>query len=321
MTSDTAPTQLAAHATTTQQRVLVAVDPSNHSPGALAWASAEAARLGVAVQPVCAAAYPATHGAPESPELEPDEREGLESLAEQLRKGSEVLPPEVRTGPPVSVVLHELDERTTVLVLGHRDLAGARRLLTGSMSIAIAGRSPVPVAVVPDAWEPGKHDSAPVVVGVDVRADGDTASGDPDVLRVAFQRAAELQVPLVAVHAWEIPALLSWSPSDIQRVRARVDAEFESFLAPWRAEYPGVTVDASAVAERPSNALTDASSVAQLVVVGRHTPATRHGGFHLGSTARMVLHHLKVPVMVVPTPAQAAVPRSDEPFDSWAPMY
>jgi hypothetical protein len=34
-----------------------------------------------------------------------------------------------------------------------------------------------------------------------------------------------------------------------------------------------------------------------------------------------VLHHLKVPAMVVPTPAGAGAEHALEPVDTWAPMY
>jgi len=110
---------------------------------------------------------------------------------------------------------------------------------------------------------------------------------------------------LVAVHAWEVPALLSWSSADVANLRERVQRALEEFLSPWRDKYPDVTVDAHAVAERPADAISSASRVAQLAGVGRHTPASRHGGFHLGSTARGVLHHAEVPVLIVPTGSPA----------------
>jgi nucleotide-binding universal stress UspA family protein len=320
MTSTTTRNQ-PTHDADPRDRVVVAVDASNPSLGAALWGAAEASLLGVPLQLVCAAAYPAVRGDPESGQLDPDQLRGLESIAQKVKDTAEVLPLQLRSGPPLNTVLSHVDDRTRCLVLGHRDQDGARRLLTGSTSIAIAGRSPVPVVVVPDDWEPRRHGSAPVVVGVDLRLEGETVVGDPQVLHVAFERARDSNVPLVAVHAWEIPALLSWSPSDVQTFRARADAEFDSFLGPWRADYPEVTVDARAVAERPSDAINDASGVAQLVVVGRHTPPGRHGGFHLGSTARMVLHHLKVPAMVVPTPAGAGAEHALEPVDTWSPMY
>lgn len=320
MTSATSRDQSTTRAET-RERVVVAVDASDQSLGAALWGAAEASRLGLPLQLVCAVPYPAVRGDPESAELDPDQRRELESIAQTVKEKAEVLPLEVRSGPALNTVLSQVDDRTRCLVLGHRDQDGARRVLTGSMSIAIAGRSPVPVVVVPDGWEPGRHGSAPVVVGVDLRLEGETVVGDPEVLQAAFERARGSHVPLVAVHAWEVPPLLSWSPSDIQRFRARADAEFGSFLGPWRADYPEVTVDARAVAERPSDAVTEASGVAQLVVVGRHTPASRHGGFHLGSTARMVLHHVKVPVMVVPSPATAGADHPPEHVDKWAPMY
>ena len=105
-----------------------------------------------------------------------------------------------------------------MLVVGRRTRAGLQRLLLGSTSIAVAGRAPVPVVVVPDSWVPARTASAPVVVGV--TGDGD----DKPALRFAFEHAAALRVPLVAVHAWEIPPLLTWSPTEIIDSRGRVAA-------------------------------------------------------------------------------------------------
>jgi nucleotide-binding universal stress UspA family protein len=296
--------------TTSPDRIVVAVGGTSTGRGALAWAGAEAARRGLTVQLL--AAVPVTPNAaalrePNARMMSNKEdlaRQELETLAESLRSTADVLPVATVTGP-VREVLHEhLDEHVAVLVLGHRPMHAAQRIMTGSTSIALAGRSPVPVVVVPDGWTPSEAsgtETPPVVVGVTMRPGDDGYEGDPDVLTEAFERAHDLQAPLVAVHAWEIPALLSWSTNDIARFRDRVQTALEEFLAPWREKYPDVTVDAYAVAERPADALSSASRVAQLTVVGRHTPASRHGGFHLGSTARGVLHHAEVPVLVVPT--------------------
>jgi len=100
-----------------------------------------------------------------------------------------------------------------------------------------------------------------------------------------------------------------------------VTVNLASCLAPWRARYPDVEASTHVVAERPSDALRDAARVAQLMIVGRYKPATRHGGFHAESTARQLLHHLTVPVLVLPTPLTAGIRPARERLDTWAPMY
>jgi nucleotide-binding universal stress UspA family protein len=321
MTRTTAPYQSTTHDVAAGDRVVVAVNANDPGVGATRWASREAARLHVPLQLVCASRYPAAQGPPEAAYLEPRDGEQLESMARTLSHDVEVLGLEVHRGPPMSVVLDHVDEHTRYLVVGHRGLGAARRALSGSMSIAIAGRSPVPVVVVPDGWEPGTHASAPVVAGVSLHAEGVDAVGDAAVLQAAFERAHELHAPLVVVHAWEIPALLSWSPNDIEDLQRRVTVSLASCLAPWRARYPDVEVSTQVVAERPSDALRDAARVAQLIILGRRKPATRHGGFHAESTARLLLHHLTVPVLELPAPITTGTTQARKGLDTWAPMY
>lgn len=150
-------------------------------------------------------------------------------------------------------------------------------------------------------------------------------SGDDDepLLRFGFDRAAALRVPLVAVHAWDIPSLLTWSPTEIARMRAKVLTAMDLRLAPWRAEFPDLEIVTVAPAERPVDALKDAGHVAQLVVVGRHKRGAGHLGPRLGSTARGALHHALVPVAVVPVPSSDDIPRqrTHVSSDVWAPMF
>ena len=192
MTTSTTPYKSTTHDIAAGDRVVVAVNACEHSLGAALWASREAARLRVPLQFVCASPYPAAQGAPEAAYLEPGDRQQLESLARELSQDVDVLAPAVCAGPPMSVVLDHVDEHTRCLVAGHRGIGAARRALSGSMSIAIAGRSPVPVVVVPDEWDAGTQASAPVVAGVSLHAEGVDAVGDAAVLQAGFERAHEL---------------------------------------------------------------------------------------------------------------------------------
>jgi nucleotide-binding universal stress UspA family protein len=305
---------------------VVGIDSNDQSTGAMLWACEEAARRRAPLRfvtacPVVMAAAPSRPDPYITSTLEESTRETLDRISHRLRDGVEMLPVHVTTGPPRRVLLDALDEKTTMLVVGRRSIGAAQRVMVGSTSIAVAGRAPVPVVVVPDSWGPADRSSAPIVVGVSLGEGKHPA--DDDVLRFAFERAHVLRVPLIAVHAWEIPALYSWSPADIADFRGRVAKRLEEHLKPWRDEYPDVEVVASTTAERGVDAVLDASHVAQLAVVGRHTPDARHGGFRLGSTARGVLHGAKTPVAIIPAPPE----HEDTPHhrhdssDAWGPMF
>ena len=309
-----------ASATVTRDRIVVGVDLPAQGPGPLTWACQEADRVHAALQVVSAcpagsgppAARPATYigSYPTEARLH-----SLADLAHGLCADAEVLPPRVEAGSPPHVLVEALDDHALLLVVGRRTRAGVQHLL-GSTSIAVAGRAPVPTLVVPDTWTPVQAASSPVVVGL-------SGEDDEPLLRFGFDRAAALRVPLVAVHAWDIPSLLTWSPSEIARMRAKVLTTMDLRLAPWRTEFPDLEMVTAAPAERPVDALTDAGHVAQLVVVGRHTRGAGHLGPRLGSTARGVLHHAAVPVAVVPVRASddVARQRTHVSSDVWAPMY
>ncbi len=299
----------------TSRPVVVGVDGVATSSSAVLWGCAEAVALGVPLTLVTACdATAQTVAGPAPITMDPASYVAVKRAAEQdLRKVARGLladAPQVELavveGTPREVLLR-LAADSDLLVVGRRGLGAAHRLLVGSTSLAVAGRAPVTVVVVPETWVQASRSTAPVVVGVaidDTAADADATldedSPDGRVLRFAFEHAARLRVPVVAVSAWDLPALYSWSPADITASRARHDAALERRLAPWRERYPDVELSSASVAEPSAQALLDAASVAQLVVVGRHTAPRHVGGFRFGSTARGVLHHASCPVAVVP---------------------
>jgi nucleotide-binding universal stress UspA family protein len=228
-------------------------------------------------------------------------------LVRRLPHGLETLPCRVASGAPRAVLLDALDDAAAVLVVG-RSRGHVERMLLGSTSSAVAGRAPVPVVVVPDGWT-ADRDLTPLVVG--------TALGEESedhLLRLPFDRARDRAVPLVVVHAWEMPM------SDVPDYRSRVLVALDELLEPWAREYPDVEVATSAVAEQPASAVLDAGKVAQMVIVGRHAPASRRSGVRLGSTARGVLHRADVPVAVIPLPAPHAEARIGA-APTWGPTY
>lgn len=274
-----------------ERSTVVGVDHRGRSVSALVWAVEEAERRGTAVTLVSA-------GQDEVSDRDPAGQHDLATLARRLTltgiRRREVV------GDPVDALLDAASE-ADLLVVGCRSMRPSLRMLLGSTSRAVARWSPVPVVVVPEAWIQPSLAVAPLVAGVRPTKRGEPPKEeetDREVLDFAFTRAAALNVPLAIVSAWEIPAVRAWSPSDIERLRAEHDESLERRIGPWQETYPEVEVSFHSVAEKPAQALLEASQVAQLVVVGRHHAAALSG--ILGSTAQAVLRHASRPVAVVP---------------------
>jgi nucleotide-binding universal stress UspA family protein len=276
--------------TSNVRSIVTGVDPHGRSASAVVWAVEEAELDGALLTLVSARTD-------DRPSQDPVGQHDLGTLARRLTltavKQREVV------GEPVAVLLDEAP-RADLLVVGSRTLGPGRRMILGSTSRALARWSPVPVVVVPEAWMQPNMATAPVVAAVHPYAWPMTPADpeDREVLDFAFRRAAALRVPLVVVSAWEIPTIFAWSPPDIERIRSSYDAAMETRLVPWRDRFPQVEVLVRSVAERPAQAVLDASGVAQIVVLGRHHSAANTDS--LGSTVRHTLQHSTRPVAVVP---------------------
>ncbi|MGN6130345.1 MAG: universal stress protein [Nocardioidaceae bacterium] len=297
-------TDRSEHATTGEWQprrspVVVGADGSKANAAAVEWAAHEAAQTGVDLV-LLGALELQEHRPPwySTTEHEQRVRAMLEDLAGQV---APVLPrdrvvTETVDGSPVEALLeHAGDAR--LLVLGKRGLGAVSRLLVGSTSLAVAGRAPVPVVVVPDSWMPNGHVRRPIVVGVD------PYRAHQPVLRLAFRRAERLDVPLVAVHGWEVPAgLLMDGPEVAESVaqwKAEARAAFEKLVGEWEGRFPHVRLSTVRSDLHPATAVLEAAERAQLVVLGRHATSRFHG-FGFGSVTRAVLHYSECPVLVVP---------------------
>ena len=95
-------------------------------------------------------------------------------------------------GDAVDVLLEEAASAALVVV-GKRGLGGFSRLIVGSTSIALAARSPAPVAIVPDRWDTAEREGGPVVLGVDLD------KPDDEPIEVGFHRAQRLGVAFGSV--------------------------------------------------------------------------------------------------------------------------
>jgi nucleotide-binding universal stress UspA family protein len=190
---------------------------------------------------------------------------------------------------PVSATLVNAAERGSTIVVGNRGRGGFRSLLLGSVSEQVATHAVGPVVVVRGRPDP----TGPIVVGID---------GSPpaeDALGVAIAEADLRQVPVTAVWAYPVP-----DPTVVPKGRPYVfdEQDRREAVAPaierWRETFPNVHVDVDVVEGGAAGALIDASSSAQLVVVGTRG----RGGFaglRLGSIGLHLLHHAHCPVLVL----------------------
>lgn len=142
-------------------------------------------------------------------------------------------------------------------------------------------------------------ESQSVIVGVDGSEASRTA------LRWAMAEAALRGAKLEALHAWRAPMLLvprSYSPDLVEMGRmdeAAIDFVRRELDAVGADAADAIVIEPIEVEGYPAHALVEASSRAQLVVVGRHG----QGGFPhdvIGPKAVQVAHHAVCPVAVIP---------------------
>jgi nucleotide-binding universal stress UspA family protein len=273
--------------------VVVGVDGSDRNRCAVRWAAEEAVRSGADLRLVAVATpdddlLPLVHRGPTRAQAE-RALEHARSLVDDLVPREQLFV-ETVTGPVEDALIASARDGR-LLTVGKRGLHAIPRLLVGSTSLAVAGRAPVAVAVVPDTWDQAARATGPVVVGVDPRQQ------QHRLLHLVFRRAERLGLRLVAVHGWEPPP-----PADGHDAadEARAHDEADLLLDTWRARFPDVEVEVRHSALHPAMAILDAAEDASVVALGRHA-ASRFSGFGFGSVTRAVLHYAECPVLVIPT--------------------
>ncbi|GAA1257253.1 universal stress protein [Sphaerisporangium rubeum] len=180
------------------------------------------------------------------------------------------------------------------LVVGTRGLGGFMGLMVGSVSIGLAGHTACPLVV---AGHPHDKVHGRIVVGHDAAPDSEAA------LEYAFEEAVRRGARLHAVYAWQVSAFLptfqTYTPAAEEAFDWGKQAARDQ-LTPWREKYPQVDVRDTAVCAHPVEALAEASSTADLLVVGSRGRGAL-GSAVLGSVVHGVLHHARGPVAVVPS--------------------
>ncbi|MFC7342749.1 universal stress protein [Saccharopolyspora griseoalba] len=278
--------------------VVVGIDGSAVARNAAAWAGREAARMGTALRVVYAdqtAQGVFARGHERSGEVREPVREWLDEAAAAAGEFSAKVTTADRPGSPERVLIEE-SETADLLVVGDRGFGGFAGLLAGAVAVKAATHARCSVVVVPDVGDPPRFPtSGPVVAGID-----DPESAAP-VLERAFGIAADLGVPLRAVHSWELAGLdLKWLRGKVpEEALAAAERRFVAeALAGAPERYPDVPVERVVLRGSPVNRLLDQARDAQLVVVG----ARGRGGVagaHLGSTSHKLIHHAPCPLLIV----------------------
>ena len=285
--------------------VVVGVDGSAASTGAVAYAAHNAAARGLPLTVVTTYSIPAALFAegmvpPQSvyDELEKEAHPVVEAAVGVARRAA----PDVRVegvtyeGNP-SQVLIELSRTAKIVVLGSRGLGGIKGMVLGSVSAAVASHAYCPVVVTrEDTAEIDR--TGPVVVGIDGSEISSRAT------EWAFTEAAARGTDLVALHTWMDPQVqaaaagVTMTAEDWERLEQEQLELLSERIAGFSAEYPDVRVHKVVTRDRAVRALVDRGDDAQLIVVGSHG----RGGFAgmvLGSTSRALLQAAPCPVMVV----------------------
>ncbi|MDQ0957195.1 nucleotide-binding universal stress UspA family protein [Streptomyces sp. B4I13] len=266
--------------------LVVGIDGSVASLEAVDWAADEAARHEVPLRLLHAAA--AGHDASD---LVAAASERAGKSAPGVRLSSEVLSEDA-----ASALVGE-GRNALALVLGSRGLGGLAGLLLGSVSLAVAARADCPVVVVRGGVEHRHGRFGCVVVGVE---DGE---GSGTAVDFAFREAQVRGCRLLAVHSWSVPVgnpgppgLSGYALHALDRPPAQVLAD--TLRGPEQ-RYPDVPVSSEVVEGPARQALLNAASAADLLVVGARR---RHGhvGLQLGLVNHAVLHHAPCPIAVVP---------------------
>lgn len=136
---------------------------------------------------------------------------------------------------------------------------------------------------------------APDVVGID------DSSSAPTLLAFALEQATARGVPPQVIRAW-LPVSGIWEKG--LTVTEQERQPFDDLLTTWRDKHPEAEIAADAVVGHPAGILIEASTQAQLLVVGtRGRRAVR--GMLLGSVSQHLLRHSACTAAVVHEAAPA----------------
>ena len=289
-----------------QGAVVVGIDGSDVSKGAVTYAAKTAVGHGVGLHIVMAYSIPSALFAegvtPPQELLEQFEQQAEPAVQEAMRIARETAPEvqisgAVAEGNP-SQLLIEYSREAKMIVLGSRGLGALKGVVLGSVSSHVAASAYCPVIVTKaDTCEP-VNPNGPIVVGVDGSDNSKKAT------EWAFAEAHARGAGVLAIHTWMDPEVQAaaagviLSDADMDRLSQEQKNLLTEALDPAHERWPNVPVETLVTEDRPTRVLVEKSAEAQLVVVGSHGRGA-FTGMLLGSTSRSLLQASLCPVMVV----------------------
>lgn len=200
-------------------------------------------------------------------------------------------------------VLLQLSSEAAIVVVGSRGRGPVRRLLLGSVGVAVSRHASCPVVVVRPG-NPGlvRHG---VLVGIDGREES------REVLEFAFRQASLHRLPLTVLHTF-VDVVVYGSAAGVPvplAVERLSDLEEERLLlaacmSGLREKYPDVHVITEVTRGLPAERLLLEATRMNLVVVGHHVIGAPSALLH-GSVAMSVVEHATCPVALVPVGERA----------------
>jgi nucleotide-binding universal stress UspA family protein len=306
---------------TSRTPVVVAVDGTELSAGAIAYAVEEARsrHVGLTVVHVSPSYVPLVPLGPMVPmmgSVPPMLDEESHAILRRVCTRIEADAPELVIHPvlergPVSSSILAAAEGAQLVVVGQETRSGLDRWAAGATTLKVAARADCPVVAVPVLWRPGPPRHR-LLVGVR------TASDAPGLLAQAFAMAAQRGDTLVVLHAWQLPDPyldILESRGHLEEWTAIGEGVLDEVLAGPRAAFPDVTVERHVVHREPTRALVAAAEDVDMLLLARRTRELGHLT-RLGATARAVLHHTPCPVTVLPAHAPVEPPAGVEPEES-----
>ncbi len=274
----------------TRNVVVVGVDGSPESFGAVAWAAREARRQDSPLRIVHVWHLPVYPTDPIITTPDPD-RDTVNKAVTVAVAAAPSVQCDLRTpsGPSALTLLAECDDASLIVIGGHhRTLLD--RMTFGSVTTHVLSNAPCPVVIVRERQQDEEQPFVgPVVVGVD---HGESSFG---ALAYAFDYASRNGRELVAVQAWSAHELTD--NAEIITIDAAQRALAEK-LEPLHGAYPHVSVVTVAVCDSPVNALLDWADRAELLVVGSRGRGY-FAGILLGSVSAAVAHQSPSSVAVI----------------------
>lgn len=286
-----------------EDAILVGADGSAPSNHAVDWAASEAHRRGSPLHVVHVLLSNSPGPESDRATIRTAAQRLLTTAADRARAilGDAGVTQELLDGPTDEALVTK-SKGFPLLIVGSRGHGGFTTLLLGSTSANLASHASCPVAVVrgttDDHTAVDETAGGPIAVGVDKSPWTEPALG------FAFARAAERDVHVLAVAAWQPPtaygayAAIELLPSDSDYIERDVQHSLSVALEPWQQRYPDVEVEQRTVTGHAVTALVEASHEAQFLVVGSRGRGTLKGML-LGSVSHGALHHARSTIIVV----------------------